>query len=98
MRRSTLLWALALLNAVLLVALTAKLGGENTAQAQVRGRGDYVMVPARMSHAPNGVMYIIDTRNGLLSGFAYDSNRNDLATMAPINLARVFAAGGASPR
>jgi hypothetical protein len=98
MRRSTLLWALALLNAVLLVALTAKLGGENTAQAQARGRGDYVMIPARMTHAPNGVMYIIDTRNGLLSGFAFDSNRGDLAAMPPINLGRVFAAGGGPPR
>jgi len=94
MKRSVVLWALAVLNAVLLVAITWKFGGENRAQAQARGRGDYVLLPARLSSAPNGVIYIVDTRNGLLSAFVYDSNRHVLNTMPPIDLGRVLGAAG----
>ena len=48
----------------------------NTAIAAARG--EYIMVPAKLSGAPNGVVYMVDTRNGLLGGFIYDQNRRDL--------------------
>lgn len=93
MRRRTMLWALVALNALLLVVLTWKLGGDNPAQAQARGgRGDYIMVPGRVNTAPNGVMYIVDTRNGLIGGMTFDPNARGLITLPPISLGRVFEA------
>ena len=95
MTRRQILWALAALNAVLLVALSWRLGGENVAHANRPARGEYIMVPARISGANNGVIYMIDTRNGLLTGFSYDNNKNDFLTLQPINLQRVMEGGGA---
>jgi hypothetical protein len=95
MRRNRLIWALAALNALLLVALTWKLGGEPTAQAQAGGiRGDFIMVPAKVSGANNGVIYMVDTRNMSLSAFIFDSNRKTLDVMDPIDLNRIMQAGG----
>ena len=94
MSRRKLLWALAALNAVLLVALSWKMSGENTAHAQAGpARGDLLMVPARVVGANNGVVYIVDSRNAQLTAFFYDSNQKALNTMAPIDLNRVFAQG-----
>lgn len=94
MKRSTVLWALVMLNAALLVALMWRLGGENTAVAQVPMRGEYVLVPATVANMPNGAVYVVNTREGVLSGFVLDTQRGDLVPMAPIPLARVMAAPG----
>jgi hypothetical protein len=93
MKRRHVLWSLAVLNALLLVVLIWKFTPENEARAQAAGRGDYVMFPARVAGYPNGVIYMIDTRDGLLSGFSYDSRAKDLDAMEPINLRRLFEAG-----
>lgn len=94
MRRRELLWALAALNAVLLVALSWKMAGENTAHAQgAPARGDLLMVPAKVTGANNGVVYMIDSRNARLTAFFYDNNQKTLNTMPPIDLNRVFAQG-----
>lgn len=92
MKRSTVLWALAVLNALLLVALTWKLGGENRAHAQAGGRGDYILVPGRMAQANSGVIYVIETRNGVLGAVVYDSNRKVLNAIQPLPLNRFFQA------
>jgi hypothetical protein len=95
MKRRTMLWMLAALNVVLATALVWKLGGEPSAQAQMRGpRGDYVMIPAKMQGANNGVVYMIDTRNGLLSAFIYDNSAKELVSMPPIDLARFMSPAG----
>lgn len=94
MTRRQILWALAALNAVLLVALSWKLGVENVAHAQRAARGEYIMVPARVTGANNGIIYMIDTRNQLLSGFSYDNNKNEFVTLQPISLARMLEGGG----
>src|SRR5688500_8823615 len=95
MTRRQILWALAALNAVLLVALSWRVGGENVAHAQRAARGEYIMVPARVSGANNGIIYMIDTRNQLLSGFSYDNNKDQFVTLQPISLARLLE--GAAP-
>lgn len=95
MKRSTVLWVLAVLNAALLVTLTWKLGGENPAQAQGRaGRGDFVLAPGRAQNATNGIIYVLDTRNGVLGAFVYDSNRRVLNILQPIPLGRFFENAG----
>ena len=93
MSRLRMLWTLAALNAVLVVALCWKLGGENRAYAAPGGRGDYIMLPGKIPTAQNGVIYMIDTHNGLLTSFMFDSNRSDFVPMEPINLTRIFDAG-----
>lgn len=94
MSRSRIVWLLAALNAVLVAALCWKVGGENAAYAQrAPSRGDYVMMPARATGMTDGIIYMIDTRNGLLTGFAYDKNRGVFDAMEPINITRLFEAG-----
>ena len=94
MQRHKGLWALAGLNAFLAVVLLWKLGGDNSARAQAaQARSDYIMAPARVSGATNGVVYMLDTRNGVLSAFIFDSSRKELNVMEPIPLARVLEGG-----
>ena len=93
MKRSKALWGLLALNVVLACVLAWKLSPDNTAHAQAPARGEYLLVPARVSGANNGVVYVIDTRNELLGGFAYNDNRRALEALAPIELRRVFDAG-----
>lgn len=91
MRRSRLLWTLAFVNAVLVMVLMWKAGGDNPAAAQVRpGRGEYIMIPADIPQAPNGVMFVLDTRTGILGAFYYDQNQKVLNTAQPIDVARLF--------
>lgn len=94
MSRNRLLWALALLNAGLLTGLVWKLGGENEAHAQIGGRrAEYLMVPGRIPGAQNGVMYMVDTNNGLLSAYIFDQNRKAIDVMEPIDLNRIMQGG-----
>lgn len=92
MKNAKMIWGLAILNAVLAVALVWKLGGDNPAQAQGMARSEYIMIPADIPGAPSGAVYMVDTRNAILSGFVYEQNRNTIEVMAPIDLARLFAA------
>ena len=94
MQRAKVLWALAIVNAVLLTALMWKLGGDNPAHAQGVGRGDIIMVPVDVSGANAGAVYMIHTREGLLTAFSYDTNARQITAMNPINLRRLLDAGG----
>ena len=94
MNRSKVLWSLAILNAVLLTALMWKLGGDNPAHAQGVGRGDIIMVPADISGANAGAVYMIHTREGLLTAFSYDTSARRITAMNPLNLRRLLDQGG----
>ena len=94
MQRAKVLWSLAILNAVLLTALMWKLGGDNPAHAQGLGRGDIIMIPADVSGANAGAVYMIHTREGLLTAFSYDTNNRQITAMNPINLRRLLDQGG----
>ncbi len=93
--KSTLLGALLGLNLVLLVAFGAKMWRETPANAQAGVRpGDYMLIPAEVTGQPNDIVYIVDIANRQLSGMQYDDANKRIANMAPIDLNRVFAAGG----
>jgi hypothetical protein len=102
MSKKQVIWALAALNALLLVALVFKFGGEPRAHAQVGGRGDFVMVPAKATGFNNGVIYVVDTRNGVVAAFSYDNNRKQLeAGRNSIDVRRIMesdAVGGPTRR
>jgi hypothetical protein len=94
MKRSQILWALAVLNAVLLVGLSWKLGGENQAKGNMMAAGDYIMLAGRVPGATSGVVYIIETRSKVLVPFVFDVNRGDFSVGQPINIDRIINGGG----
>lgn len=93
-----ILWALAGLNVLLVMTLAGRLSSDNVAHAQgVKRPSDYVMIPGEVSGGTSAVVYMIDTGNGMLGAMTYDDAQKQLNTMAPIDLARVFDAGGGAP-
>jgi hypothetical protein len=61
--KSAALWALIVLNAVLLLSFLNRVVGENTAMAQNAPRtrpGDYLMIPTIIQGSTNGVVMVVD--------------------------------------
>jgi hypothetical protein len=92
--KKRILWTLAGVNLLLVMTLAARLTSDNTAMAQVKRPSDYVMIPGEVSGGSSAVVYIIDTGSGQLGAMTYDDSQKQLNTMPPIDLARVFEAGG----
>ena|SRR5438552_17556635 len=104
--KSTILWALVALNALLLCTFIGRITRENAALAQPAGGkpndpnaprprmpGDFVMISGDVTGGVSGVVYIVDTTNGYLSAMTYDDTRGELSAMPKIDLARVFEGG-----
>ena len=98
MLRSTLVWALVALNALLMAVLVGRWMKPSTAMAaQAAARpGDYIIVPAEVIGGNGAIVYVIDTTRGQLSAMGLENNR--LASRAPIDLNRVFDARGGGRR
>ena len=106
MFRSTLVWALVALNVLLMAALVGRWVKPSTAMAQARGGGaggggaarpgDYIIVPAEVVGGNGAIVYVIDTTRGQLSAMGLENDR--LASMAPVDLNRVFEARGGARR
>jgi|GEM_PF-2858007 len=92
MKRSRILWMMVVLNAALAVGVGWKFWGNNPAHAQVAARGDIAMAPARLTGSSNGVVWVLETRRGLLGGFVFDGRR-DLQPLPPLDLRLVFGGG-----
>ena len=86
------IWSLVAVNALLAAAVVARLLPENTALAQNRRSGDYMMIPGNLPGEAASVVFVIDSANGLLGGMAYDDSAKHLQTMPSIDLNRVFDA------
>ena len=107
--KSTVLWALVLINALLLSAFIGRVSHDNAAMAQPAGTkdnpnarprmpGDMVMISGEVSSGVNGVVYIVDTTNGYLSAMTYDDSRGELSAMPKIDLAKCFEGGARGAR
>lgn len=105
--KTTLIWSLAVLNALLLASFLStvtgsSVTGESTVMAQaqpgaVRARpGEYIMIPGEVTGGSSSVVYLIDANNRQLAAMAYDDTQKILQTMAPIDLDRVFEAAAAA--
>src|SRR5688500_1388941 len=93
--KTKVLWALVALNVTLMAALMARVGGENSAVAQASRRpSNYLMIPGETAPGAAGVIYLLDTTTGTLGAMSYDDARKELSSMPPIDLDRVFEAGG----
>jgi hypothetical protein len=104
--KSTVLWALVILNAVLAASFLSRIMNENAAMAQVRPQpqqqqqqqqlrrpGDYVMIPGEVTGGPSGLVYMLDTTNGILGAITYDDTRREIGVMPTMDLARIFELG-----
>lgn len=99
--RSTAVWALIVLNVVLLGSFVWRLLPENTAFAQragaaPAGRGDYLIIPANFNGISSGILVIVDQTNGSLSGATYDEGNRNVQMMPKVDLKQVFG-GGTTP-
>ena len=93
--KSKLVWALAVLNAVLLAALFGQWLKPNAAVAQMGRPSDYIIVPGAVQSSPSQIMYIVDTQNAMLSARQFDGKQ--FMDMRPIDLRRVFNQTGGNP-
>ena len=109
--KSTILWVLVALNALLLFTFIGRVTRDNAAMAQPAGSkdkdnpnarprmpGDMVMISGEVSSGVNGVVYIVDTTNGYLSAMTYDDSRGELSAMPKIDLAKCFEGGARGAR
>ena len=90
--KSKILWALAGLNLGLALMLVFGSVAENQAMAQPRVMrpADYILVPGDIPGADAGVVYIIDSSNGMLGAMAYNDSKDILDIMPPVNITRLF--------
>ena len=90
--KTGVLWTLVVLNAVLLTVALMRHARGDEARAQAGGRpGDYMTVPATMSSAPNGLVFVLDTTNRSLSGVSYNNATKQLQSLPKIDLDRIFS-------
>lgn len=99
--KSTAVWALIVLNAVLLGSFVWRLLPENAAIAQrapavPATRGDYLIVPANFNGVSSGILVIVDQANAQLSAATFDEANNTVEMMAKIDLRTIFT-GQAAP-
>lgn len=94
--KSTLLWAMVVLNVAMLCTFIGRFTHENTVRAadpapgMQRRMGDYLVVSGDVNGTASGVVYILDTSNDLLGAMAYDDSRNTIETMPTIGLKKIF--------
>ena len=98
--KTKVLWALIALNVLLLAGLLSPLG-HSTAQAQqlqapqAHAGDHFLMLSGEVNGLPSALVYIIDENTNQLSARVYDDNlsRRGFVDMAPLDLARIYAAG-----
>lgn len=92
--KSTVLWALAILNAALICSFLGRMSRDNTVHAAEpkmdRRMGDYLVISGDVNGTASGVVYVVDTSNELLGAMAYDDTRNTIEVMPTISLKRIF--------
>jgi len=96
MKSSAVLWALVALNVFLFLSFLGRFSRDNAAIAQgVRRPGEYAMVPGEVTGGSAGVVYIVDTTNGLLTAVTFDQNSNPprIVSLPKVDLATIFAKG-----
>jgi hypothetical protein len=93
--KSTVLWGLIVLNAVLLGMFVFQGNRANSARADIARADDYILIPGEVSVAPAEVVYVLDVTTGKLGAISYDDINHNLQTMPPINLVSMLKAASA---
>ena len=88
--KSKAIWALAVVNVLLLASLCLR-SLTPLASAQAVRPSDYIMIPADVVGGSNAVIFMVDTRSGMLNARSLDLQGNNLVDLgAPIDLNRVL--------
>jgi hypothetical protein len=90
--KSTVLWSLVGLNAVLLFLFVGQFTRPSAAQAQFARPSDYLLIPGVINGQLTSAVYIIDTTQGALSAVAYDDSTHALTGMPAVDLNAVYNA------
>lgn len=99
--KSTILWTLVVLNALLVVALINRHTQDNAAFAQpaqpapIRRPGDYLMIPGDVTGVSTGLVYMLDTSNGWLGAMSYDDSSKRLQVMPRIEISKALSEAAA---
>lgn len=99
--KSTAVWALILLNVVLLGSLVGRSMKPNAAVAQqaAGGRvGDYVIIPVDFPGATVGSMIVLDNASGELSAVSTEESSGRMAALPPVNVTKLFDAAAGRNR
>jgi len=97
--KSVMLWALGVLNVVLLAVVVDRHMKDSTAHAAAGRLGQVLAVPGNLPGGNNGVVFVLDTTNRQLSAITFDGATGRVTTMPPLDIQRVLDnAGGVGPR
>jgi len=88
--KSTVLWALIALNAMLATTFVLRLIKPNAAYAQNNRPGDYIMLPGTAIGQSGAMIYIIDQSSQQLSGLMVNQ-KGGLEAVKPIDLQHAFS-------
>ena len=92
--KSRIIWCLIGINIALLAMFVLPRIKPNTAVAQRAERpSDYLLIPGAILGRDNGIVYIIDSSNGLMSAMVFDDASGRLQVMPPKDLLRTFEMG-----
>ena len=91
--KSTVFWALAALNVLLVAILVNRYLPDNAAHAQAGRPSEYLMIPGQVTGVPTGVIFVVDTSRGELSAITFDDTRDTFKPLPKIQLDQVFRAG-----
>jgi hypothetical protein len=90
--KSTVLWALLGLNAVLLFMFAGQVTHVKSANAQLhRGPDDYLLIPGDVNGQTTAMVYVIDTTHGRLGAIAYNDTNRSIDLMPPIDLNTIYS-------
>ena len=91
--KSTVLWALIALNAMLATTFLLRTVKPNAAYAQNARPGDYIMLPGNAIGQSGAMIYIIDQSSQQLSGMVVNQ-KGALENVRPIDLQHAFSGNG----
>jgi hypothetical protein len=99
--KSTILWALVVLNVALLASFVWRLIPEKTAVAQQAAAptraGELLVLPVEVNGASQGIVVMVDQTNGIFGELSFDESTNKPGFMPPINLRAIFDQGNIRP-
>ena len=97
--RTLALWALAVANLVLLAVVVGRYMRPNAAMAQEKlAPGDYIDAPGVINGQSDGVVFVLDTRNVLLTVMEYNTGGKMFSNAPSIDVGRILqGAAGAVP-
>ncbi|HQY87751.1 MAG TPA: hypothetical protein PK402_03780 [Tepidisphaeraceae bacterium] len=81
---------LIVVNTLLVGLLIYRMISPNTAIAQVKQPGNYLLIDGEANGVSSDLVYVLDMANGELSALVPNQNSERLEAMPPVNLNQIF--------